>query len=963
MSATERAVRARTTEDRLAVFDQAPGFIAVLRGPEHRFEFVNQAYVRLTGRREFVGHTVREVLPEIVGQGFFELLDRVYATGARHVAHAVPVTLARGASSDLETRHVDFVYAPILDDEGRPEGIFVEGHDVTDAYLSYEALRQSQRRQTLLIELGDRIRNLLDPDEISYAAAELLGRALDVSRAGYGTIDAAAETITIARDWNAPGIASLAGTLNFRDYGSYIEDLKRGETVVFADAETDPRTRDTAAALKAISAQAVVNMPVTEQGGFVALLYLNHETAREWTPDELALIREVAERTRTAVERRRAEQRERQVVDELRQSESRLRIAQRAGQIGAFELLPAQGRILVSPEFCRLWGVPVQAEYETQRLLDLIDPDDAERIETGQAIIDNAALGYVEYRIRRPDTGEVRWMARRGEVIADATGTQRYFGVSYDITDRKTAELALQSLNESLEAQVAERTAERDRMWRLSAELMLVADFQAKIQAVNPAWRETLGYEAADLEGSSFLDLVHPDDIESTLREVGSLADGATTFSFENRYRHKDGSYRCLSWTAVPDAQFIHAVARDVTAEREAAAALKRTEEALRQSQKMEAVGQLTGGIAHDFNNMLAIVTGSLDLAQRRLERGQPGAEKYIEHAREGANRAAALTQRLLAFSRQQPLSPRLINLNRLVGDLSELLRRTLGELISLETVQAAGLWTTNVDPNQLESALVNLAVNARDAMPEGGRLTIETANTYLDEAYVREHMGLDAGQYVMVAVSDTGSGMAPDVLARVFDPFFTTKPVGKGTGLGLSMVYGFVKQSGGHVAVYSELTQGTTVKIYLPRHSGPAQEMASDKDRIAPAPAAGAEVILVVEDEERVRRMSIAALQDLGYTVHEAVSGEDALRIVQTLPRLDLLFTDVVMPGMTGRKLAQRVHELRPDVRVLFTTGYTRNAVVHNGVLDGDVAFIAKPFTIAALGTRVREVLDRTRA
>ena len=953
----------RTLEQQMRVFDQAPGSIAVLHGSDHRFEFVNQAYVRLVGARSFIGRTVREVLPEVEGQGFFELLDAVFAQGERHVAYAVPIRLARAEDGVLEERFLDFIYAPILDEGGRTEGIFVEGHDVTEAHQAHEALRQNVRRQKILIELSDRLRDLVDPDEISYAAAELLGRALDVSRAGYGTIDKAAETITIARDWNAPGIGSLAGLLHFRDYGSYIEDLKRGETVVFADAEKDPRTRANAAALKAISAQAVVNMPVTEQGGVVALLYLNHEMAREWTDDELALIREVAERTRTAVERRRAEQREFRVLEELHESENRLLIAQRAGQIGAFELFPEDGRILVSPEFCRLWGVPMQGEYDTQRLLDLIQPEDARRIETGQAIIDNAALAYVEYRIKRPDTGEIRWMARRGEVIQDLGGLTRYLGVSYDITDRKTAELALHALNEGLEAEVAARTAERDRMWRLSAELMLVADFDAKIIAVNPAWRETLGYQAKDLEGARFLDLVHPDDVALTQAEVGRLADGATTFSFENRYRHKDGSYRWLSWTAVPDAEFIHAVARDVTREREAAAALKRTEEALRQSQKMEAVGQLTGGIAHDFNNMLAIVTGSLDLASRRLERGQPGAEKYIEHAREGANRAAALTQRLLAFSRQQPLAPQVLNLNRLVGDVSELLRRTLGETVALETVLAGGLWSAHVDRNQLESALVNLAVNARDAMPDGGRLTIETANAHLDEAYVREHMGLDAGQYVMIAVSDTGTGMPPDVLKRVFDPFFTTKPVGKGTGLGLSMVYGFVKQSGGHVAVYSEPGQGTTLKIYLPRYAGALSDTSPVQTSASVAPAAGAEVILVVEDEERVRRMSVAALEDLGYVVHEASTGEEALRFVETLPRLDLLFTDVVMPGMTGRKLAQKVHETKPDMRVLYTTGYTRNAVVHNGVLDADVEFIAKPFTVAALGMRVRDVLDRGRS
>ncbi|HEY8570899.1 PAS domain S-box protein [Phenylobacterium sp.] len=529
-----------------------------------------------------------------------------------------------------------------------------------------------------------------------------------------------------------------------------------------------------------------------------------------------------------------------------------------------------------------------------------------------------------------------------------------------DITERKAAQATQSRFAEELAEQVEARTAERDRMWRLSAELMLVADFEATIVSANPAWETALGWAPEELHGRKFLDLVHPDDVEPTLKEVGRLSEGATTFSFENRYQHKDGGYRCLSWTAVPDQGFIHAVARDVTAERDAAEALRRTEEALRQAQKMEAVGQLTGGVAHDFNNMLAIVIGSLDLARRRLDRGQPGAERYLEAAHEGASRAASLTQRLLAFSRQQPLTPRVTSLNKLVGGMSELLRRTLGETVEIETVLAGGLWLANVDPNQLESAILNLAVNARDAMPDGGQLTIETANAHLDDQYVRDHIGLSAGQYVMLAVSDKGHGMPADVVAKVFDPFFTTKPVGKGTGLGLSMVYGFVKQSGGHVSVYSEVGQGTTVKIYFPRHVGAAEDMPSTITA-RPAPdGTGTEVVLVVEDEERVRAMSVDALKELGYIVYQAGSGDEALRVIDTLKRLDLVFTDIVMAGMTGRQLADRIRAQAPHVKVLYTTGYTRNAVVHNGVVDAGVDFLPKPFSIADLARKVRAVLDK---
>jgi signal transduction histidine kinase len=396
---------------------------------------------------------------------------------------------------------------------------------------------------------------------------------------------------------------------------------------------------------------------------------------------------------------------------------------------------------------------------------------------------------------------------------------------------------------------------------------------------------------------------------------------------------------------------------RELEAEHEAR---KRAEDALRQAQKMEAMGQLTGGIAHDFNNMLAIVIGSLDIASRRLRRGEADVERYLESARTGAMRAATLTQRLLAFSRQSPLAPRVLNLNELVASMSELLHRTLGERVGLETVLAGGLWLAHVDPNQIESAILNLAVNARDAMPDGGNLTIETGNVYLDDRYAADEIGVTPGQYVMVAVTDVGAGIAPDILQKVFDPFFTTKPTGKGTGLGLSMVYGFAKQSGGHVRIYSELGRGTAVKLYLPRHFGsPAEVTARSRTPGLPTAAARTETVLVVEDEDRVRQMSCEVLRELGYTVHEASSGEQALRLFNSLGQVDLLFTDVVMPGMTGRQLADNLLQQTPTLKVLYTTGYTKNAVVHNGVLDPGVAFLPKPFTVEDLAVKLRAVLD----
>ncbi|MEW6437118.1 MAG: CHASE3 domain-containing protein [Pseudomonadota bacterium] len=380
----------------------------------------------------------------------------------------------------------------------------------------------------------------------------------------------------------------------------------------------------------------------------------------------------------------------------------------------------------------------------------------------------------------------------------------------------------------------------------------------------------------------------------------------------------------------------------------------------VRQLQKMEAVGQLTGGIAHDFNNMLAIVIGSLDMARRRLSAGdQASVLKYIANADEGAQRAAQLTSRLLAFSRKAALEPRVFDVNRLVGGMSELLRGTIGEQIAIETVLAGGLWRIFADPAQVETALLNLAVNARDAMPDGGKLTIETANTHLDERYATAHSEVTPGQYVMISVTDTGVGMPPDVVERAFEPFFSTKGSGRGTGLGLSQVFGFVKQSHGHVKIYSEPGEGTTVKVYLPRQAGAAA--AVEREGIGGEVPRGHidEVILVVEDDLKVKQMSIEALRELGYTVIHAQTPSEAMQKFEAQPRIALVFSDIVMPEMSGRELAERMTALRPDLKVLFTTGYTQNAIVHHGIVDPGTAFLPKPFTLDQLARKVRAVID----
>jgi nitrogen-specific signal transduction histidine kinase/CheY-like chemotaxis protein len=386
----------------------------------------------------------------------------------------------------------------------------------------------------------------------------------------------------------------------------------------------------------------------------------------------------------------------------------------------------------------------------------------------------------------------------------------------------------------------------------------------------------------------------------------------------------------------------------------------EQAEAKVRQMQKMEAIGQLTGGVAHDFNNMLAVIISALQLAQRRLGRNE-NAEHFIDAAMDGARRAAILTSRLLAFARRQPLQPVVLDVNRVLGGMSELLRRTLGEQIDFETVLAGGIWKVNVDASELENAILNICVNARDAMSGAGKLTIESANAYLDEDYARANIDVALGQYVMVAITDTGSGMPPDVKAKAFDPFFTTKEVGKGTGLGLSHVHGFVKQSGGHVAIYSEVGHGTTVKLYLPRTQLQEQN-ATPVLAVLPGDIPEgdpAQIVLVVEDDDRVRLLSVASLRELGYTVLHARSGNTALDVLELNPGISLLFTDIVMPDMSGRALADEALRRFPTLKVLYTTGYTQNAIVHNGVVDADARLLLKPYSLVDLARKIRATLD----
>ena len=659
----------------------------------------------------------------------------------------------------------------------------------------------------------------------------------------------------------------------------------------------------------------------------------------------------------------------------LAESEERLRLAVENAEVGFWDVDVINHVLTWPPATKAMFGISADVPVTLQDFYDGLHPDDRDATAAAYAAAEDPeqhALYDVEYRTIGKEDGIIRWVAAKGRGVFDNAGRcTRVLGTCIDVTERKRVELALLDLNETLERRVAEAVAERKLLADLvegTDAFVMVADLEYRLLAVNKAASHEFEriYGVRPVVGQSMIDVLadqpeHQAEVESAwsralageeFTEIREFGDPSRARRF---YEIKFNTLRGDDGRRIGAYQFVTDVTERVEEQRQLAS----LEDALRQAQKMEAVGQLTGGIAHDFNNMLAVVIGSLDLLGRRMGDGDLRAKRYVDAAAEGARRAATLTQRLLAFSRQQPLKPEAVDPNKLVAGMSDILRHSLGGDVRLETVLAGGLWRTHADPNQLENVILNLAINARDAMPEGGRLTIETANCHLDARYVAAHLGVGAGQYVLIAVTDTGSGMPAEVIAKAFDPFFTTKQVGKGTGLGLSQVYGFIKQTGGHVKIYSEPGQGTTIKVYLQRLLSAGAE-----DEQLPTAAdiplgEKQEVILVVEDEPAVRQFSVDALTELGYHVLEADGAPAALRLLDAHPEIALMFTDVVMPEINGAKLAEAARRKRPDLKVLFTTGYTRNAVVHNGVLDAGVELVGKPFTLEELAAKVRTMLD----
>ncbi len=636
-------------------------------------------------------------------------------------------------------------------------------------------------------------------------------------------------------------------------------------------------------------------------------------------------------------------------ITEQKHTEERLRVAQSAGGVGTFEYISGFGTADVSEQFCKLLGL-TPTDAVALRAINATLPPGAQPLIGAAEDEQEGELPYREFKITRPNTGETRWLARRGEVRRDGpAGGLRFIGVLYDITAFKTVEAKLRALTETLEGRVAATTRERDQVWNNSLDLLAVLSADGVFRSVSPSWTELLGYQQEELIGH------RPGEF---MLDESQALESLRLSTFENRYRHKDGSPRWISWRTMVEDDLIYAYGRDVTQERDKQAALRLAEDQLRQAQKMEAVGQLTGGIAHDFNNMLTGVMGSLDIIRRRIARGQVDQlDRFMDSALASAQRAASLTHRLLAFSRQQTLDPKSVDVADLIESMEDLLVRTLGEQVHLQTTPAAALWPALSDVNQLENAILNLAINARDAMPEGGLLSIEAENVTLDAATAATQAEAKPGDYVMVSVTDTGQGMPADVLAKAFDPFFTTKPIGQGTGLGLSTVYGFLRQTGGHAVIRSELRRGTTVKMYLPRFLGEAALKTEDA-ALAARPEGSGETVLVVEDEESVRILVVDVLAELGYRVLQAANGEEAIRHIKAAGPIDLLISDVGLPGLNGRQVAEIARAFRPGLGVLFVTGYAAKATVRSSFLEPGMDLISKPFNMTELAAKISEML-----
>ena len=830
---TEQRLLAEVERQR-RMFQKAPGFIAVLSGPNHVYEYVNEAYVAIAGQRDFIGRSVREALPEIEGQGFYELLDGVYRTGERFIARAMEVRL----TADASTRFIDFLYEPMRDEAGEVYGIFVGGHDIT--------AHKDAERQSLLNE-------------------ESLRLTTEAAEIGIWDVDFTTDTLTWSPRTKVMFGFAPDAVCTLDDFYNGLHPEDRDATTRAFGAALDPAIRAT---------YDVQYRTIGHDDGLV-----------RWIAAKGKGLFDVNGKCYRAV------------GTAIDISARKLAEARHAFMLGLSDALRGNDTDKALNEACALMGKFFGVSRVGYGHLDPVED-------------------VFDYSVCWTDG---RAQPLLGRVPARAFGIKIVKKLSAGETV-VVGDLQTDPLSDEAETRATARAVD--------TRAILVVPFvrAGRLRTIIYLNDRPVRHWQAD-------EVAFVEEVAERTRQVIERGEA-------------EAALRALNAT-------LEARVEARTAE------LRAAEEALRHAQKMEAIGQLTGGIAHDFNNLLQGITGSLDLVQRRIGQGRLGdLDRFITGAMTSANRAAALTHRLLAFARRQPLDPRPVHVNPLVGSMEELLRRTLGERIDLELKLAGGLWRTRCDANQLESAILNLAINARDAMPEGGQLVIATHNLEIDEAAAAAHADRAAGDYVCISVTDSGTGMDAETIARAFEPFFTTKPIGQGTGLGLSMIYGFARQSEGYAQIESAPGRGTTVHLCLPRFQGEADDEAA-ADVSGAAPAETGETVLVIEDEPVVRSLVVEVLADLGYRAIEAVDGPQGLEIVQSSQRIDLLITDVGLPGLNGRQVADAARALRPGLKILFMTGYAENAALASGSLDAGMTLITKPFTMETLATRVREIIE----
>jgi PAS domain S-box-containing protein len=857
------------------MFDQSPSFMSLKYGPDHRAEIANPAYYRLMGARDIMGRPVAEAFPELVGQGFKELLDRAYATGATQYATAAPLKVQRVPGQPLAECFVDFVYQPIRDDNGQIIGIFAQGNDVTDRVLAERLAHDKEANFQALTQIMPNQLWTARPDGsvdwVNERALVYFGLP-DLHSEG----DKWLETVH-------PDDRTTSGLV-------YQTALSTGTPY-----ETEFRARRHDGAWRWFLARAI---PVRDADG--------------------AILRWVG--TNTDIhERKLAEDANARDRDRLWQLSQELLV------VCDFE----GGITAVNPAVTRILGWD-EDEFAGHNILSFIHPEDLDRSrgQLGRLTQGHAMQGF-ENRLRAKDGG-YRVIAWAGVPEAG-----RIHSIGRDMTEERAAR------------------RDRERSWTLSPVIKVIATLDGRTLAVNPAWTKLLGWTEAESVGRHVNDFLAPEGVGKGLRGLEQLGQGLTMVDYETVSLTKSGERRLITWTTMPEGDTLYAFGRDVTEQR-------RVEEALRQSQKMEAVGQLTGGIAHDFNNLLQGITGSLNLLERRLAQGRlSDLNRFITGAMGAANRAAALTHRLLAFSRRQPLDPKPVSANPLITSMEDLLRRTMGEQIELDLVLAPDLWPTLCDPHQLENAVLNQAINGRDAMPDGGRLTIATANCDLDATSSHWSRDMQPGAYVCISVTDTGIGMSEETIAKAFEPFFTTKPIGQGTGLGLSMIYGFVRQSEGYTKISSQPGQGTSLKLFLPRYGGDLVEEPRGAAGLVALPEANGQTVLIIEDDPVVRGLIVEVVADLGFAAVEATDGPGGLELLRSRQRIDLLITDVGLPGLNGRQVADAARLLRPGLRVIFMTGYAENAASAQGFLEPGMALITKPFAMDELAAKISATIE----